>query len=84
MFLDPNWVSFIKSNLVPHYHALLKVAQFVATVISTQLLSDTLIPAALSLMKIEYWILDIAQECKKALQDNDNSLPPLVCYNDMD
>ncbi|KAG1837842.1 hypothetical protein DFJ58DRAFT_846298 [Suillus subalutaceus] len=41
-------------------------------------LSDDAIPAATSLMKFEYWLKDVALECKDALEKLDMPLAPLA------
>ncbi|KAG2029785.1 hypothetical protein BDR03DRAFT_1017957 [Suillus americanus] len=76
--IDPKCDAFIESNISAKYHLLLDVARFVASTLSKKSLSDTLMPSALSLMKIEYWLHDVAEDCKKALEADDITLSHLA------
>ncbi|KAG2337137.1 hypothetical protein BDR05DRAFT_952839 [Suillus weaverae] len=76
--IDPHRDAFIESKIPTEYHLLVDVARFVAASLSKKSLSNTLMLPALSLMKIEYWLQDIANDCKKAVEADDIALSPLA------
>ncbi|KAG2335562.1 hypothetical protein BDR05DRAFT_1006677 [Suillus weaverae] len=76
--LDPMRDDYIQKNTASQYNVLLNVARFVASALTTKSLSDTTITAAASLMKIEFWLEDVALDCKVALDAKDMSLSPLA------
>jgi len=49
----------------------------------TKGLPDDVIPGASSLMSIDIWLTEIAQECKQATNMDTFMLPPLVSNNDI-
>ncbi|KAG2028695.1 hypothetical protein BDR03DRAFT_1019462, partial [Suillus americanus] len=75
--LDPARDDFIESNIKTQYDALLCVVRFIASALHARSLSDDAIRAAASLMKFEYWLEDVALECKDALEKQDMPLAPL-------
>ncbi|KAG1867656.1 hypothetical protein F4604DRAFT_1927439 [Suillus subluteus] len=76
--VDPHRDAFIESIMPNEYHLLVDVARFIAGRLSTNSMSDTPMLAALSLMKIEYWLQDVANDCNKALEADDMTLSPLA------
>ncbi|KAG1854245.1 hypothetical protein F4604DRAFT_1686087 [Suillus subluteus] len=68
------WSSSQRRNAKPA----MDVARFIAGRLSTNSMSDTPMLAALSLMKIEYWLQDVANDCNKALEADDMTLSPLA------
>ncbi|KAG1829886.1 hypothetical protein DFJ58DRAFT_848588 [Suillus subalutaceus] len=76
--VDPHRDAFIESNLPTEYDLLVDVARFIAGRLSKKSMSDTPMLAALSLMKIEYWLQDVADDCNKALEAGDMTLSPLA------
>lgn len=69
---------FIQKNFTEQYDALLSVARFVASALTTQSLCDTTVTAATSLMKLESWLQYVALDCKGALNTKEMTLSPLV------
>ncbi|KAG1790111.1 uncharacterized protein HD556DRAFT_1310895 [Suillus plorans] len=76
--LDPMRDDFIQKNTASQYNSLLNIARFIASALTTKSLSDSTITAAASLMKIEFWLEDVALDCKVALEAKDMSLSPLA------
>jgi hypothetical protein len=77
--LDPNRGDFIASHIQTQHDELLSVAAFIASLLLTGSLSNDLKMGASSLMSINLWLDDIAQECKQATEMGNGTLPPLVC-----
>jgi hypothetical protein len=69
---------FIQKHAASQYNSLLNIARFVASALRTKSLSDITITAAASLMKLEFWLEDVALDCKAALEEKDMTLSPLV------
>src|ERR1700692_1058959 len=79
--LDPNRGDFIASHIQTQHDELLSVATFIASLLRTGSLSNDLKLGASSLMSINLWLSEVAQECKHATASEigNGTLPPLVC-----
>ncbi|KAG1720424.1 uncharacterized protein EDB91DRAFT_1088861 [Suillus paluster] len=76
--LDPKREEFIQREITSQYDSLLCLARFVASALMKNSLSEAVITAATSFMKIEWWLEDVAVECKDASEKNDMSLSPFA------
>ncbi|KAG2737373.1 hypothetical protein P692DRAFT_20883638, partial [Suillus brevipes Sb2] len=77
--LDPNRGDFIASHIQTQHDELLSVATFIASLLRTGSLSNDLKLGASSLMSINLWLSEVAQECKHATASEigNGTLPPL-------
>ncbi|KAG2133441.1 hypothetical protein BD769DRAFT_1386147 [Suillus cothurnatus] len=76
--LDPKRDDFISTHIQSHHDELLAIANFIAFLMCAKGLPDDVIPGASSLMSIDIWLTEIAQECKQATNMDTFMLPPLA------
>ncbi|KAG1719709.1 uncharacterized protein EDB91DRAFT_1089160, partial [Suillus paluster] len=75
MFLmDQNGYQFVQSTIRSHHESWLAVAGYVASLLRKKLIHGDMRKMALSLMSIEFWLNDIAKECRDGFLHKDTDI----------